>query len=127
MDSHSHDNPQLQSDFAAAVADPQGFDFAFVEQRRETEFANFGYDPAKAKEMRDREIARIDAELDLEEDDDFDDDLDDEVIYDDEDDDDWEPFPDDFDDDDMDDEDEYDRYAETVSGDDWDDDEDCPV
>ena len=117
----NHENQDLQADFAAAVADPQGFDFAFVEQRRETEFANFGFDPAKAKALRNAEIARIDADLDLEDDDDFDDDLDDEVIDDDEDDDDWEPFPDDFDDDDMEDEDEYDRYADRLG--DLDDDE----
>jgi hypothetical protein len=121
MDSHSHENPQLQSDFAAAVADPQNFDFAFVEQRQESDFANFGYDPAKAKEMRDAEIARIESELDAESDDDFDDDLDDDATFDD-DDDDFDPFGDDFDDDDMDDDD--DRYADSISGDDWDDDDD---
>lgn len=114
----NNENPSLQADFAAAVSDPQGFDFAFVEQRRETEFANFGFDPAKAKAMRDAEIARIDAELDLESDDDFDDDLDDEVVNDDED---YDPFGDDFDDDDMEDEDEYDRYADHLG--DLDDDE----
>lgn len=120
-DSHSQDNPQLQSDFAAAVADPQGFDFAFVEQRKETEYANFGFDPAQAKAMRAAEIARIDAELDMESDDDFDDDLDDEVI--DDDDDDFDPFDDDFDDDDMDDdEDDYDRYSDHLG--DLDDDDD---
>lgn len=42
----------LQSDFEKACNDPQSFDFGFQEQRRESGFANFGFDPAEAARLR---------------------------------------------------------------------------
>lgn len=110
------ENLQLQADFAAAVENPHEFDMSFAKQREESGFANFGYDPIKAKALRDAEIARIDAELDMESDDDEIEDV--EFVEDD--------FDDDFDDedpfDDDDDDDEYDRFADSYDFEDDDDD-----
>lgn len=110
------ENLQLQADFAAAVENPHEFDMSFAKQREESGFANFGYDPLKAKALRDAEIARIDAELDLENDDDEIEDV--EFVDDD--------FDDDFDDEDPfeDEDDDYDRYADSYSFDDDEDEED---
>ena len=66
----------LTDDFEAACNDPAGFDFGFEEQRKESGYANFGFDPAKAQEMRDKEQARIDAIFEGDEED-FEDDFDD--------------------------------------------------
>lgn len=103
----SYENLQLQADFAAAVENPQDFDFGFEKQREESGYANFDFDPVKAKALRDAEIARIDSELDLEsdEEEDFEDELDN---WEGDDDDDADPFDDDFDDDDMSDDDDGD-------------------
>lgn len=103
----------LTDDFEAACNDPAGFDFGFEKQRKENGYANFGFDPAKAQEMRDKELARIEAIFEGDEED-FEDDLDDEDDYfddfedeDDEDDDDFDDLCDDDDDDDFDDVDDW--------------------
>ena len=47
-----------------ACENPDEFDFGFVEEREETGYANFGFDPANAEELRDAETARIAKEED---------------------------------------------------------------
>lgn len=42
----------LASEFEAAANDPDGFDFGFEKQREATGFANFGFDPARAEQLR---------------------------------------------------------------------------
>lgn len=101
----------LNDEFDAACNDPQGFDFGFEKQRERDGYANFGFDPGKANEMRVKEQARINA---LEDDEDFpyDDDCDD-----DDDDSGWDSYADDEDDeDDYDDDDDFDDEDED---DDW--------
>ena len=46
------DESPLNQEFAQAADNPQDFDFSFAAQREESGFANFGFDPAKAAEMR---------------------------------------------------------------------------
>ena len=108
----SDENSPLTAEFEAACNDPKGLDCGFEKQRCESGFANFGFPPDKAAEMREKELARIAAELEAE--------------YDDEDDlpeDDWEEEefgdlpelpPDDS---------EYDRFEESYGFDDGDEEE----
>lgn len=56
-----HDSPLNQA-FAAASDNPEEFDFSFAEERRESGFANFGFDPAKAAAMRAAELGTDDAD-----------------------------------------------------------------
>lgn len=85
----------LQDEFEAACADPAGLDCGFTAQREATGFANFGFDPDEAAELRAEEEERI-AEMAEEWDDDYDDDFD--LLEDDDDwDDDWEDEDDDWD------------------------------
>lgn len=42
----------LAAEFEVAANNPESFDFSFAAQREATGFANFGFDPAKAAEMR---------------------------------------------------------------------------
>jgi hypothetical protein len=100
----------LEAEFAAACENPQGLDCGFEEQRCGTGFANFGFSPDKAAEMREKELARIASELEAEtpeyDEEDEDDDLEDEgpANFDDE------PFDDEyFEDDDL----EDDRFTES--------------
>lgn len=60
------DNSELEREFGEACLDPHGYDNSFVAQRVESGFANFGYDPTKAHEMREKELARIAKELEEE-------------------------------------------------------------
>ena len=106
----------LNQAFANAADNSDEFDFGFVQERLETcNLANFDFPPDEAAAMRERELARIAAELESEE-----------AVYD----------EDDYDDDSFyiadfyiadrdefeDDEDDYDRYSGSVGGDDdWDD------
>lgn len=114
------EDSQLENEFAAACADPHGLDCGFVEQRRDADFANFGFPPDRAAEMREKELARIAAELENEPIDYYDPDEDeDEEYYDDED---WDDSP--LDDDCDEDEDDYDRYEESYGFDEDEDDED---
>lgn len=108
---------KLEKEFEAAFADPKGLDCSFTAQRQETGFANFGFPVDRAVEMREKELARIAAELEAEP-----------LDYEDEDDDGCE-FNDDYEDDDGDlpelddDEDEVDRFSESYGFDDEDDEE----
>lgn len=97
----------LNDEFDAACNDPQGFDFGFEKQRERNGYANFGFDPVKANEMRVKEQARIDA-LEDEEDFPYDDDGDDD------DDSCWDSYADDEDD-----EDDYDDFDDEDEDDDW--------
>lgn len=54
---------ELERDLENFMDNPQDFDCGFEEQRCGTGFANFGFDPVKAHEMREKELARIAAEL----------------------------------------------------------------
>ena len=45
--------------FAAAFDDPEGFDFGMEAERADSGFANFGFDPAKAAELREAEEKRM--------------------------------------------------------------------
>lgn len=102
----------LTDEFEAACNDPAGFDFGFEEQRKESGYANFGFDPAKAQEMRDKEQARIDAIFEGDEDD-FVDDCDEE---------DEDDYFEDFEDEDEDDDDDFDDlYDDDDDFDDFDD------
>lgn len=65
----NEDSLSLQAEFAVACDNPKDFDFGFVEQRRETGFANFGFDPAVAAQLR----GEVDEDDDLEDRDEFDD------------------------------------------------------
>lgn len=99
----------LQDEFEAACADPAGLDCGFTAQREAAGFANFGFDPDEAAELRAEEEERI-AEMAEEWDDDYDDEDDDFDDFDDEDDEwDFEDYEDDEDDydDDWDDEDDW--------------------
>lgn len=112
---------ELNQAFAHAADNSDTFDFGFVDERAEKcNLANFDFPPDEAAAMRERELARIAAELESEE-----------AVYDDDEDDDFLLDRDEFDDDeddtdfDLDDEDEddYDRFSDSVGGDDdWDDD-----
>ena len=117
------ENSPLNQAFAHAADNSESFDFGFVQERAETcNLANFDFPPDEAAAMRERELARIAAELENEE-----------PMYDEDEDDDSfyiadrDEFEDDYDDDlpDLDeDEDDYDRFGDSVGGgDDWDDDE----
>ena len=113
----AHDEEsQLETEFAAACADPQGLDCGFEAQREASCFANFGFSPDKAAELREKELARIAAELENEPINYFDpdEDEDDDDYYDEN----WddEPLPDDDDD--------YDRFEESYDFDDDEDEED---
>lgn len=105
----------LEAEFEAACNDPKGLDCGFETQRCSTGFANFGFDPDKAAEMREKELARIAAEMEAEE-----------PVYD-ESDDDWDDLVDDQnydrieDIDEYEDEEDYDRFADHL---DLDEDED---
>lgn len=55
------DSPLNQA-FAAAADNPAEFDFSFAEERRESGFANFGFDPEKAAAMRAAENGTDDAD-----------------------------------------------------------------
>lgn len=110
------DESILMNEFEQACEDPEGCDCGFVAQREASGFANFGFDPTKAAEMREKELARIAAELEAEPLDYSDEDEDDDLF------DEWEVDEDD-DLDDLDDEDEFDdRYEESYGSDledDW--------
>jgi|SRR5688572_10490854 len=80
---------ELNREFEAAFDGPEDFDFAFVEQRRESEFANFGFDPYQARLLREAEFSDEDEDIpddfecddedcDLDHDNDFDDNWEDE-------------------------------------------------
>ncbi len=108
------DSP-LNQEFSQAADNPNDFDFGFVEQRRECGLANFNFPPDEAAVMRERELARIAAELENEPMDyEFYDDEDDDDIFD----------RDEFDYEDDEYEDEYDRYEESYGFDDEDEEED---
>lgn len=111
----SVEESELEKEFEKAAADPHGLDCGFESQRCQTGFANFGFSPDKAAEMREKELARIAAELESEP-----------IDYEDEDDDDGLDFDDDWDDDidlTLDDDDDYDRFEESVDLPDADDDD----
>ena len=62
----------LAAEFGKAFDNPGEFDFGFEEARKETGFANFGFDPAKAAAMRAADPSnQVDPD---EDDDDWDDD-----------------------------------------------------
>lgn len=57
---------ELNREFGQAFDNPQEFDFGFQAQREASGFANFGFDPVKAKEMRDAELGvDVDAEAEI--------------------------------------------------------------
>lgn len=94
MSIFADDDTRLADEFEAACADPAGLDCGFEAQRKESGYANFGFDPEEAAELRAEEERRI-----MEEAEDWDDDYDDEddeddVIFDD---DDWEEIEEDED------------------------------
>lgn len=62
----SIEDSELEKEFEAACNDPKGLDCGFEKQRCETGFANFGFPPDKAAELREKELARIAAELEAE-------------------------------------------------------------
>lgn len=43
---------ELNQSFAAAIENPQDFDFGFAQEREATGYANFGFDPETAAAMR---------------------------------------------------------------------------
>ncbi len=87
---HADDNSPLTNEFEAACNDPQGTDFGFVEQRRESGFANFGFDPDEAARMRDEaDFDNVDEDFDEDEDDGW-------LDLDDEDDDDYDRYADSY-------------------------------
>jgi hypothetical protein len=49
---------ELNQEFAHAADNPQDFDFGFENEREATGFANFGFDPTKAAELRAAETAK---------------------------------------------------------------------
>lgn len=51
----------LADEFEVAANDPQGTDFAFLKAREASGFANFGFDPERAAELRQAELERIEA------------------------------------------------------------------
>jgi len=57
---------ELEKEFGAACDNPQDLDCGFEKQRQESGFANFGFPADKAAEMREKELARIAAELENE-------------------------------------------------------------
>ena len=65
------DSP-LEAEFGAACDSPQDFDFGFQKEREATGFANFGFDPVEAAELR-GEFPEDDGD-DLDDRDDYDDD-----------------------------------------------------
>lgn len=105
----------LADEFEAACADPAGLDCGFTAQREATGYANFGFDPDEAEELRMEEEERI-AEVAEDWDDDYDDEDDDFDDFEDDEDDDW--------DDDFDLDDDYEDEDDDLYGDDYDDDDD---
>lgn len=68
----------LANEMGAAFDNPAETDFGFAEARRETGYANFGFDPVKAAAMRAADPSnRRPVEDDEEEDDEYDSDLED--------------------------------------------------
>ena len=96
----------LTDEFEAACADPNGLDCGFTAQREATGFANFGFDPDEAAELRAEEEERIIEQAEewdeIDDDDDWGYDGDDDY-FDEDDDDDWDEDEYDFDDEDDDD------------------------
>lgn len=109
----AHEASKLEKEFEKACENPQALDCSFTEQRLDQGLANFGFPADKAAEMREKELARIAAELEAEP-----------LDYDPEDDeDDACGFEDDYEDDgdlpELDDEDDdYDRFGESYGFDD---------
>ncbi len=56
----AEDNSPLTDEFAAACDNPQDLDCSFAEQRRDSGYANFDFDPAEAAALRQTEQDRID-------------------------------------------------------------------
>jgi len=109
---------KLEKEFEKACENPQQLDCSFTAQRLDQGLANFGFPADKAAEMREKELARIAAELEAEP-----------LDYEPEDDDDACGFEDDYEDDgdlpELDDEDDdYDRFSDSYGFDDEDDDSD---
>lgn len=112
------DESQLENEFEAACNDPASLDCGFQAQREANGFANFGFAPDKAAELREKELARIAKELEEEPIEYFDPDEDeeDDEDWDEAEDDGWEP---------LDDEDEeVDRFEESYGFDEDEGDED---
>lgn len=99
------DESALTAEFGAACEDLQGTDFGFTKQREASGFANFGFDPVAAAELRQRENARIASVLEDDTDEWDDEDYDDDWCDDDEDD-----LVDPFADEDLD----YDRFKDEI-------------
>lgn len=99
------DESALTAEFGTACEDLQGTDFSFAKQRQESGFANFGYDPVAAAELRQRELDRITSELEGDTDEWDDEEYDDDWCDEDEDD-----LVDPFADEDLD----YDRFKDEI-------------
>lgn len=57
--SSDENKSKLNQELANAFENPDDFDFGFVAEREDTDFANFDFDEDEARDMRNKELDRI--------------------------------------------------------------------